>query len=196
VLLHYLQRRGTFAHADPLCTVNIGQYVRRNVTGAALRAHSLQGRQGNAVRVFQEWTGLSHCQVRTLDPGWLATPDAASMIAEYLVTNGPALVSGLAMHAAGLDNCSILHSGPSTERSVGATTAVLLAWSRVGKQEIYFLVQTWWRHKPFLEVDAAYLASRDAHLTWALAPVALPRASLVCGRAVECHACGFDSNWP
>lgn len=101
------------------------------------------------------------------------------------------------MHAAVLDASATSHIGPSVQRSLGATTGVLLAWRREQGVHFRFLLQTWWPDKPFIEVDAAYLASRGAHVSWFLGDakdfaVPPPAVSLICARTAHSHACGFD----
>ena len=97
----------------------------------------------------------------------------SAKVVKNLHTHGPALVSKFQVHRPEFRTSTdrTVYTGPATG-DVKGSHAMVLVGHRVDDATgaHRFLIQNWWSRKPFVEVDAQYLASSSAMLTFVPTP--------------------------
>ncbi len=87
-----------------------------------------------------------------------------------------ALDSEFLTHASMEDPGIHSHVGASDAAVKQSHAMAVVGWRRTAEGSLRLLVQNWWRHKQFFEVDLVYLASRRADLTWIVGTRSVPLA--------------------
>jgi hypothetical protein len=83
--------------------------------------------------------------------------DAFSDMKELLLEYGPGLVRKFQVEKSFISN-STLHIGRKNSVTIGSHAMLLVGVREEGNQ-LRYLLQNWWKKKPFVEVDFEYLLS-------------------------------------
>ena len=178
LVLHYAVCR--HAHVNDTVTIDLTAFLQRSLSGAELWQYSEAGTGHFSLSCLQELSGVGAHDLLTLYPDRLCQPDEEQHIIDNLVAWGPALISCFEVHddllgdSEGVTFCGRRESTRPKRRFLHA--AVLVGWRREvdphGVVAARFLVQLSWKHKQFVECDAAYLAVCGACVSWISVPVA------------------------
>jgi len=147
----------------PVGMVDIVKYLRQEMGAPELRNHVVYG-FGESSLVFLQhlFPASSLDSFKTVQ---VSDPD----VPQYLEDHGPALVTSFGVRADFRDEKTNVHLR-SSEGDVEGNHALLMIGYRREKDELRFLLQNWWASKPFVEVNALYLAGCGAQLTFSTAP--------------------------
>jgi hypothetical protein len=83
--------------------------------------------------------------------------DLKSLMDNY----GPALIQGFQVDSK-FNSGSWQHIGRDTAAFLGSHAMVLIGYRYSEDGQLRFLIQNWWKKKPFVEIDSAYLKACDA----------------------------------
>ena len=160
VLQHYLVAMQTDNRVPSL---DIARYMRRYRSSKDLHDHIMADGVGFS-RDFAEAILVPDSELMLIVP-----KDAH--IPRLLEKYGPALLSNFLVDEDFRDADAHQHLGERDEASkIVGRHAMLVVGHRQEGGSTRLLVQNWWRHKPFIEVDTAYLASTESQLYFALTP--------------------------
>ena len=150
ILQHYLVAMNSKADVHML---DMAVYLKKHMSGDALERRIWQD-QGGDSKVF-----LGCILMQKPRPRFYSLfPDRD--LVPLLFSHGPALVSGFNVDNA-FNSDSFQHIGEYEIESTGLHAMVLVGYRKEGDQTRY-LLQNWWKKKPFVEVDADYLTSCGA----------------------------------
>jgi hypothetical protein len=88
----------------------------------------------------------------------LSSCDAMANLRAAMNLYGPGLVQGFKVEASFADSSNWQHLGVRAGPSTGLHAMVLVGHRKEGNSDRY-LLQNWWKSKPFVEVDSQYLES-------------------------------------
>ena len=140
--------------------LDIASFIKEKFDNKSLETHIFDNEGGRSVkeleRILQPKSKLK--KVDITDIGGILC---------CLRIYGPALVSNFTVYTDFLDTNKHKHYGPlpSTSEKVGGHAMVMVGYKYEDNKHI-FLLQNWWLHKQFVEVDIEYLADCDANLHW------------------------------
>ena len=161
VLQHYLVAMQTDNRVPSL---DIARYMRRYRSSKDLHAHIMADGGGFSAG-FAETILVPDSKLKPV------VPDDDDKITARLEQYGPALLSGFIVDEDFRNTAVHQHLGERDEASkIVGMHAMLVVGHRQEGNSTRLLVQNWWRQKPFIEVDTAYLTSTKAQLNFALTP--------------------------
>jgi hypothetical protein len=147
VLQHYL----VSMHSDvAVPMIDMAAYMRQFLSPAALE-NRIWKDHGRDSKEFLRNILFSRDMTR------FKTTNDFSKMEGSLRKYGPGLVQGFQVDV-GFNSPQSVHIGPITVKSMGLH-AMLLVGARQEGEEMRYLLQNWWKQKPFVEVDADYLDS-------------------------------------
>jgi hypothetical protein len=149
MLQHYMKCRDT----NSSClhqVLDVTRYILGSFTPANLKRNILKERASISSKEFLG---------RILNPGTLLNnANVESIHREFLQNHGPVLLPQFAVRSDFCTGGQHVHTGPATGGYTGLH-AMLLIGVRVEGDTRRFLLQNWWRHCQFVEVDLEYLES-------------------------------------
>jgi hypothetical protein len=159
VLQHYLVAMQRDDHVPML---DMGLYLRRFMNSDGLTRHIWDNRGGDS-KDFLENILLPDPEPVFFSPA--ATADLRAAMNLY----GPGLVQGFKVEAAFANSSNWQYLGARVGPSTGLHAMVLVGHRKEGNFDRY-LLQNWWKNKPFVEVDAQYLESCGAIIHFVKTP--------------------------
>ena len=161
VLQHYLVAMN---NATLIPMLDMVQYFRKYMSRDNLYNHIWNDHGGDSA-IFLE-------RILKIRPGsgdtltfvnqFLSSEDIDKHLREF----GPALVSGFEVNRDFVASNSWQHVGSYDYEEPVGYHAMVLVGSRLEKGQRRYLLQNWWSKKPYIEVDAAYLGSSYARITF------------------------------
>ncbi len=142
--------------------LDIASFIKEKFDNGSLERHIFQNEGGRSVKELQ----------RILHPkSKLKRVDITDLsgIIYCLRTYGPALVSNFIVHNDFLNEQQHKHYGPvPIYDEVPRGHAMVMVGYKFEENRHIFLLQNWWLHKQFVEVDSEYLADCDPVLHWVI----------------------------
>lgn len=104
--------------------------------------------------------------MKLYDASILDEPVNQQAVLNNLHDLGPALVSMFMVHKDFQLSEKVVHLGHEVTdpKQIGFHAMVLVGYRKTEAGQDRFLLQSWWKAKPFIEVDAPYLEQRGASL--------------------------------
>jgi hypothetical protein len=164
VLQHYLVAMN---NAEKMPMLNMTDYLKKFMPGHILYEHIWNDKGGDS------WSFFRHILKERLNSEkWISLMDSALHAADLpdlLSTHGPALISGFSVtrEFTGED---WQHIGRNNSERFEGLHAMILVGYRVEDGKNRYLLQNWWKSKPYVEVDAEYLESSEAILRFIKEP--------------------------
>ena len=188
VVQHYLV---AMSSQDKVPMLNISEYLKKYMPSESLFEHIWSNKGGDS------WDFLNNILENKPKSRIISTASDASLLdfdlPEKLRAYGPGLVSGFKVTKEfALDEWQ--HLGEySSETFLGRHAMVLVGYRTVNEKKRY-LLQNWWKAKPYIEVDANYLFSSDAIIRFIKEPqMEMGRYPTSYETLVECDA-GMDAS--
>lgn len=133
----------------PIEMLDMSAYMRQHMSAKALKRHIWYDEGGDSL-FFLERILVSN--VEFID--CFANSDISMLIEEH----GPALIRGFRIESEFYDFGKWQHVGRRKNESQRLHAMILVGF-RKEKDDKRFLLQNWWKEKPFVEVDAEYINS-------------------------------------
>jgi hypothetical protein len=188
VLQHYLVAMN---REESVPMLNMAEYLKKYMSGESLYEQLWYDRGGDSfnffISILKDYPGA--CAYLSY-----MNPDELSNLRAQIDQYGPGLVSGFSVtkdftgeqwQHAGFFKCS---------EFLGRHAMVLIGYRMVGEGQYRYLLQNWWRSKPYVEVDGKYLRSSLATVHFMTKPFLemgeYPKNNEA---LVECSI-GFDSS--
>jgi len=133
----------------------MGIYLRQHMGDEALYKLIWEDAGGDSAEF------LKHILVQDPEPITKALDSSGVGWHAALEQYGALLVSGAYIEENFLNGNLTSFLGESSSKKLGRHAMVLVGHRREGDQDL-FLLQNWWKHKPFVEVTAGYLESCSA----------------------------------
>ena len=158
VLQHYLVAMN---NTDPIPMLNMAEYVKKYLPTNRIY-ELIWNNEGSDSLGF-----LKDISVTDLDPDMfvsivnegLCDPDLATPLKSY----GPALLAGFCVTKDFISK-EWQHLGRYRGKKFEGRHAMVLVGYRIVDGKKRYLLQNWWKDKPYVEVDSDYLLSSDAHI--------------------------------
>jgi hypothetical protein len=164
VMQHYLLAMNTKEQTPMLDMI---KYIRQHMSPENLYAHIWEDK-GSSSYHFLMGILAEHplpAEIKTVPVDALLSVN----LAQCLMRFGPGLVSFFKVTPAFFEVDNWSHTGPVTEDHRGYH-AMLLVGHREHNGESRFLLQNWWRSKPYVEVDLANLESSGCSILFVKKP--------------------------
>jgi hypothetical protein len=157
VVQHYLVAMGNDCEVPML---NIAEYLKKYMSGDSLYDHIWNNKGGDSLgfleSILKEKPRVGGIVSRYTTHG-LRDDDLDRLLKRY----GPGLVSGFAV-AKDFDGSDWQHLGHYEVDKFEGYHAMVLVGCRVVDGKKRYLLQNWWKKKPYIEVDVDYLLSSKA----------------------------------
>ena len=155
VVQHYLVAMNNDKEVPML---NMAEYLKKYMPGDRLYQHIWNNKGGDSLdfleNILKEKPGVDGIASRQTDT--LCNDDLDALLKSY----GPGLVSGFAV-AKDFIGTDWQHLGKYLEKCEGRHAMVLVGY-RIADGKKRYLLQNWWKSKPYVEVDVEYLLSSKA----------------------------------
>lgn len=184
VLQHYLISMTNYP-VDMIGMVDMHCYLRQHVSSKQLEAHILYEKGGNSSEFLASL--LPNCIMNNFLCS--AADRNPKLWVENLITYGPALVSRFSVTDTFRKNEVSFHS--FTGNVIGRHAMVLVGY-RIDESKYYFLLQNWWKSKPFVEVTSEYLASCNVELHFVTNPPNSIPANIILNNSAYVESEGID----
>jgi hypothetical protein len=155
VVQHYLVAMNNHKEIPML---NMAEYLKKYMPGERLYQHIWNNKGGDSLDFLEsiwkekpESESIIHCSNRS---------DLDSMDG-YLQSYGPGLVSGFAVEK-NFTGDDWQHLGKYNVENFKGRHAMVLVGYRIVDEKKRYLLQNWWKSKPYVEVDVDYLISSKA----------------------------------
>ena len=163
VLQSYLVARSTQSNQAHIM-LDLGSFIRQHRSTAELEDHIFRDRGGNSV-AFLEQILMNQDGIKDTSAADMRDPYTGKMNTENVVRRlksyGPALVARFSVYPGFRNKTQFVHRGSEllTQQTnpEGLHAMVLVGHRKTSSGEDRFLLQNWWKEKPFAEVDVAYL---------------------------------------
>jgi hypothetical protein len=161
VLQHYLVTMNSDEHIPML---DMAAFMRRNMDSKALERHIWDDEGGDSL-VFL--LNILETKRKTL----ISTVSADfNNIPEHFLKYGPALIQGFQVYRDfHSSNWQHLGNSSSDQEFIGRHAMILVGY-RYSNNRIRYLLQNWWKMKPFVEVDQSYLELSSAIIHFVKSP--------------------------
>jgi len=153
VLQHYLVRMNS---DTPVMMLDMAIYLRHHMDNEALYLHIWSDHGGDSAEFLRQ------ILVQQPEPVVTTVETTAARLAERLKECGPLLVAGVRIDAVFDDQTTMSFRGVRDDKHKGRHAMVMVGHRKDGDVDL-FLLQNWWRKKPFVEVTAQYLVSCQAN---------------------------------
>jgi hypothetical protein len=164
VMQHYLVAMN---NQDQVPMLNIAEYLKMYMPGDKLYEHIWNNKGGDSLdfleNILKEIPDPAN--MVSLAKEALVNSDMDALLKSY----GPGLVSGFAV-AEHFTSPEWQHIGKYSVNKFKGRHAMVLVGSRVVDGMKRYLLQNWWKSKPYLEVDVAYLLSSKATIHFVKEP--------------------------
>jgi len=160
VLQHYLVRMNS---ATPVMMLDMARYLRQHMDSKALYSHIWSDLGGDSAEFLRQ------ILVQQPEPVVTGVETTATRLAERLKECGPLLVAGVRIDDVFDDKTTMRFRGVRAGKSKGRHAMVLVGHRKEGDLDL-FLLQNWWRKKPFVEVTSEYLVSCQANVYVVVTP--------------------------
>jgi hypothetical protein len=144
---------------DKVPTLNMAEYLKMYMPGDKLYEHIWNKKGGDSLDFFENILKKipDPANMVSLANETLVNSDMDALLKSY----GPVLVSGFAV-AEHFASPEWQHVEKYSVNTFKGRYAMVLVGSRVVDGTKRYLLQNWWKSKPYLEVDVAYLLSSKA----------------------------------
>jgi len=160
VLQHYVVRKNSDTRVMML---DMAIYLRQHMDSEALYLHIWSDHGGDSAEFLRQ------ILVQQPEPVVTAVETTPTRLVERLKECGPLLVAGVRIDDVFDDKTTMSFRGVRTGKSKGRHAMVLVGHRKEGDLDL-FLLQNWWRKKPFVEVTAEYLVSCQANVYVVVTP--------------------------
>jgi hypothetical protein len=165
VLQHYLVAIQTKAINHEM--IDIAKFIVNEFTCEELENHIIHNKGGNSIQFLRRITDNSELELSIFNIPPKSNPYHGNIVT--FVMNAmksksvPALVSGF--------RCAPKFQNPNGIASFSGcidepVSMVLVGFRTDSKGNVFFLLQNWWRSKPFVEVSAEYMTSSHAFIVF------------------------------
>jgi hypothetical protein len=137
--------------------IDLEKYVRRTMTGKNLYKYIFEGTGGYSIRVLEDITGLTFKDMTAQLP-YNSYIDIKGHLEKY----GPALVIMNETHQDFHDNDKFRYEGvPKGKHEIHVL--ILVGIRKDEANQMFFLLQTFWKEKVFVEVQQQYFSNSGGH---------------------------------
>jgi len=146
-------------HQSPAPMLDLVKLINSHFTCEQLEHHILDDQGGDSLSFLQS----------ILAPGSVTATVSTPEVPRYFDLYGPALVSRFQVFDDFNDTTRHRHYGAPSSTFVGLHAMTLVGY-KYTNGSLVFLLQNWWVHKQFVEVDEAYLEKSRALITFVKTP--------------------------
>ncbi|KAI9333276.1 hypothetical protein BDR26DRAFT_868493 [Obelidium mucronatum] len=154
VLQHYLVAMNNDSSTPML---NIAEFLKTRMDAKSLYLHIWKNEGGDSLEFLKSILATKMHPSKIIHESNFDDVDLTLLLKDH----GPGLVSGFRV-TDDFSSCKWQHLGIATGENFIGRHAMLLIGSRKVESRTHYLLQNWWKTKPYVEVDAEYLLSSGA----------------------------------
>jgi hypothetical protein len=165
VLQHYLVAMN---REESVPMLNVAKYLKKYTSGDPLYRHIWRNEGGDSLDFFET---IWKKKLGPLDSESYINLEELNNLREQIDKYGPGLVSGFSV-TKDFTGEQWQHTGFFRRSEfLGYHAMVLIGYRMVGEGQYRYLLQNWWRNKPYVEVDGEYLRSSWAKVHFMTKPI-------------------------